>query len=157
MQVFGDFLTTLSKALEEIDPKWEEYDGLIVAGSHTPTNPESIIQEIRNAREAKKPILLICYGHQLGAIEYARNVKGIYDATSEEWGEGTFVVAKRIDGLNVGLRDGETYWNNYEVIIDWTQPEHMISTQSHPEYQSSIDKPHPTLVKFLNICKQHGK
>lgn len=155
MVIYGDFQTTLSKALSEIDPRWEYYDGLIVAGSHTPKNPEEIISEIRKARERKLPTLLICYGHQLGAIEHARS-QGVVDATSEEWGEGTFVVVKRKE-LNVGLKNGETYWNNYEVNFDWKPPENFISTQSHPEYQSSIDNPHPTLVKFINLCKQYGK
>lgn len=156
MELHGDFLTTLRKALSEIDPGWESYPGLIVGGSHTPTNPEQIIERIRWARENKIPFLGVCYGHQLAAIEYARNVKGIVDATSEEWGDGTFVVVKR-DRLNVGLKDGETYWSNYRVNFDWKNPAHFITVPYHPEYQSVVDKPHPILLQFINLCKHYGK
>lgn len=153
MQILNHFNTTVEKALTEIDPKWREYKGLIICGTHTPEGWEAMIDEIQNARENNIPFLGICFGHQLCAIEYARNVLGIKDATSEEFGEGTFVVKKRAEGLKVGLHDGETYWNNYEVVIDFEKPSHFITCQFHPEYQSSVEKPHPLLVKFLNICR----
>ena len=153
MKIYNDFDTSLKKALSEIDPKWRDYDGLIVTGTHTPHNPEIIIDEIKIAREQGTPTLLICFGHQLGAIEYARNVKGIKDATSEEWGLGTFVVKKR-PYLKVGLHDGESWWSNYFVDIEYLPPDNFVSVPFHPEYHSSIDEPHPVLVKFLNICKK---
>lgn len=40
---------------------------------------------IRFARENSVPFFGICYGMQLAAIEFARNVCGIKDATSREW------------------------------------------------------------------------
>ena len=40
---------------------------------------------------------------------------GIKNATSEEFGQGVFVVKKRPE-LKVGLHDGESWWSNYEVI-----------------------------------------
>jgi len=152
-----DFITTLRKALTEIDDKWESYNGLIIPGSHKPNMVEEKIEVIRSAREDKIPALLICFGHQLGAIEYARNVIGIKDATSEEFSEvGTFVVKKRNE-LNVGLKNGESYWNNYEVVLaNWQKPEWFVATQYHSEYQSSKDKPHPLLVHFINLCKKYG-
>lgn len=156
MVIYGDFLTTLSKALSEIEPQWQSLPGLIVCGTHDPTNPEDQIEAIRKARLEGTPFLGICFGHQLAAIEYARNVQGISDATSEEWGEGTFVVVKRKQGLNVGLKDGETFWNNYEVNFSWENPKNFITVQYHPEYQSSKDNPHPILVQFINICKQYA-
>ena len=36
-------------------------------------------------------------------IEYARNVLGIKDATSEEFGQGTFIV-KKLPQLKVGIK-----------------------------------------------------
>ena len=155
MEVIGEYTTTLSKALTEIDKNWKKYDGLIVAGTHNPKDYdiEKIIQKIKEARDTGRPALLICFGHQLGAIEYARNVLGIEDATSEEWGEGTYVVRKR-QNLKVGLHNGESYWNNFEVVVEVEYPENIFATQAHPEYQSSIDRPHPLLVEFLNACKK---
>lgn len=152
MQILNDFNTTVHKALQEIDPNYESYDGLVVCGTHNFHDVEEMIEEIRKARVGGRPTLLICAGHQLGAIEYARNVLGITDATSQEFGEGTFVVRKRPE-LKVGLHGGETWWTNYEVVIDTEIPPHFISVPFHPEYQSSKHNPHPLLVKFIKRCK----
>ena len=153
MRIMGDFTTSVERAFDEIDPNWRNYDGLVVCGTHTPHGAEAMIGEITKAREEKRPFLGICFGHQLAAIEYARTVKGIADATSEEWGQGTFVVKKR-DMLKVGLHDGESYWNNYEVAIEWENPDWFITCQFHPEYTSSKDNPHPLLVQFLSLCRK---
>ena len=154
MTILNDFTTSVKKALSEIDPNWIKYDGLIVAGTHTPHNVEEMIDSIRIAREENIPTLLICFGYQLGAIEWARNVKGIKDATSEEFSKtGTFVVKKRLE-LKVGLHDGETWWSNYIVDIDWDIPEHFVAVPFHPEYQSNKENPHPLLVKFLKLCSK---
>ena len=154
MQLLNDFQTTVRKALDEIDAKWESYPGVIICGTHKPFNVEMLIDTIRLCKESHTPYLGICFGHQLAAIEYARNELGIKDATSEEFGQGTFVVKKR-EGLKVGLHEGESWWNNYEVVIVWEKPDYFITCQFHPEYQSSKEKPHPLLVKFINICKSN--
>ncbi len=153
MHVLNDFDTNLKRALTEIDSNWNSYNGLVICGTHTPHHTEEMIDLIKNAREKQIPFLGICFGHQLAAIEYARNVWGIKDATSEEFGTGTFVVEKRKD-LNIGHHNGESYWNNYEVTIDWDKPKHFITTQYHPEYESRKDKPHPLLIQFLTLCKE---
>lgn len=156
MQIYSDFRTSVERALTEIDEKWREYPGLIICGTHDPKNAESLIPLITEARETGLPYLGICFGHQLAAVEYARNVLGIKDATSEEFGIGTFVV-KKLPELHVGLHDGETYWHHFEVdkdILDkWDKPSHFFTCQYHPEYQSSIDHPHSFLVNFLNYAK----
>lgn len=154
MVVLGDFSTSVSRALSEIDPHWESYEGLVICGTHAPENQdiEHQINEIRDARENHIPFLGICHGHQLCAVEYARNVRGIKDACSQEWGKGTYVV-KKLPQLKVGLHNGESYWHNYEVCIRFEKPEWFFTAQYHPEYQSSKDKPHPLLVSFLNYAK----
>ena len=152
MEILNDFQTSVRRALEEIDPIYEQYSGLIICGTHSPRDTEMMIDKIREAREAGRPFLGICFGHQLAAIEWAR-ANGIPDATSEEFGTGTFVVQK-LTSLNVGLKNGETYWNNYEVVIEWEKPDHFITCLFHPEYQSSKDKPHPLLVQFLSLCRK---
>jgi len=155
MLILGDFTSSVQRAFDEIDPNWRTYDGLVICGTHTPHDMEFLIDKIKEARDTKRPFLGICFGHQLAAIEYARTVKGIADATSEEFGQGTFVVKKR-DTLKVGLHNGESYWNNYEVAIEWEKPDWFITCQFHPEYTSSFDHPHPLLVQFLNLCKNHN-
>jgi len=154
MEIFNDFTTSVKRAFTEIDKDWETYEGLVVCGTHNQIGVEEIIERIRYARENKVPALLICAGHQLGAIEYARNVLKIKNATSEEFGPGTFVVKKRLGGLKVGLHNGESWWSNYEVVIDWNIPSHFVSVAFHPEYNSRLDKPHPLLVKFLELCRK---
>jgi len=166
MKILNDFSTSVRKALEEIDPKYESYKGLVVCGTHSPHDVDSLLAEIQTAREQHLPFLGICFGHQLAAIEYARNVLGIEDATSEEFSEkGTFVV-KRLQNLKVGLyptqpgrldTEYESYWNNYEVVAGfrdlWKKEDNFITCQFHPEYQNSKDRPHKLLVQFLNYAK----
>lgn len=157
MNLLNDFNTSVEKALTEIDPNWKKYEGLIICGTHTPKEWDMQIDFIRIARERDIPFLGICFGHQLAAIEYVRNVLKIKNATSEEFGQGTFVVYK-LPQLKVGLHDGESYWNNFEVMPDilarWEKKENFITCQYHPEYQSSKYDPHPLLVKFLKLCKK---
>lgn len=156
MIILNDFKTSVEKALYEIDPLYRYYPGLVVCGTHTPKDIEQMIDMIRIARETEIPFLGLCFGHQLAFIEYCRNVLGIKDATSEEFGIGTFVVVKRPE-LKVGLHSGETWWNNYEIPKDledsWEKPSHFRTYQFHPEYQSSEQKPHPLLLDFIELCK----
>lgn len=148
-----DFTTSLRKALSDIDPKWETYLGLIVPGSHTPHQVEEKISYIHHARIAGVPFLGICFGHQLAAIEYARYVLKIQDATSEEFGiPGTYVVKKR-DQLKVGEHGGESYWSNYQVAIEWEKPRNFFTSQFHPEYESSKQFAHPLLGSFLDYAR----
>lgn len=162
MEVLNDFDTSVRRALGEIDNAWESYDGLIITGTHNPQNTEELIALIRVAREDGIPYYGECFGWQLACIEWARNKMGIKDATSEEFGEGTFVV-KKLPKLNVGLHNGESYWNNYEVVKeveeDFTKnmPPNFFVAQYHASYQSMIGKPHPLIKKFINYAKDHSK
>jgi len=172
MEIYLDYSTTVEKALSEIDPNYLDYPGFVICGTHAPRDVEKMIELIRQCRLTKTPLLGICFGHQLCAIEWAR-ANGIPDATSEEFGKGTWVVKKR-PSLKVGLHDGETYWNWYEVDIenlngiekDFEFVERdgtietlrlknhpfFMTTQFHSEYQSSKDRPHPILKEFLEVC-----
>lgn len=174
MKIYGEYITSLTRALDEIDLNWKKYDGLVVGGTHHPSEHDiqSILSEIKEVRENGMPALLVCFGHQLGALEYARNVLNNPNAASEEFVDNAsyknkdFVVVKRKSGLKVGLypidfmrldSPRESWWNNYEVIEGfesiWKKADNFITVQYHPEYQSSIDKPHPILVEFLNYAK----
>jgi len=175
MEILNDFNVSVQKSLEEIDPHYLDYPGIVICGTHSPHDVEEMIATIQKVRLTKTPFLGICFGHQLAAVEYARNVLGFKDATSEEFGlpvqevvissfgagmihptSRNYVVTK-LSQLKVGLHDGESYWNNYEVVPhfedNWIKEENFITCQYHPEYQSSKDKPHPLLVKFLNHAK----
>jgi len=62
-------------------------DGVLVPGGFGERGVEGKISAIRYARENKIPFFGICFGMQLAAIEFARNVCGIRDATSREFKE----------------------------------------------------------------------
>ena len=85
MDILGEFTTSMIKALDEIDPNWETYPGLIACGSHHVDDAEKIIKKIKVAREQNIPFLGVCFGHQLAVIEYARNVCGLEGAHSAEF------------------------------------------------------------------------
>lgn len=103
MQVLNDFSTSVRKAFEEIDPEWESYPGLVVCGTHSPNNIPEFLDIIKVARENRTPYLGICFGLQLMAIEYARNIIGIKDAISEEFGLGGTPVVHKLPNLRVGI------------------------------------------------------
>lgn len=157
MFILNDFSTSVRRALEEICPDYKSLAGLVICGTHNQQNVDEMIDAIRNARRAKIPTLLICAGHQLGAIQWVRD-NGIPDATSEEFGEGTFVVKKRKEP-KIGLHDGESWWSYFEVDKDIeerymeTLPDFFFSVAFHPEYQSSKFAPHPILEQFIKLCK----
>ena len=165
MELRFDYTTSVRKALDEIDRNWRDYDGLIVCGTHSPDlfKAEKTINELREARERGKPTLGICFGYQLMAIEFARNVLSISGATSEEFGYGDDFVVKKLPELKVGLHDGESYWNDYEVdssiVMQMDKDlfnDKYYGVQYHPEYQSSKEKPHKVLVNFLETCKKYS-
>lgn len=71
--------------------------GILVPGGFGPRGVDGKLAAIRYARENAVPFFGICYGMQLAAIEFARNVCGIKDATSREWHDenkrdGNFVI-----------------------------------------------------------------
>lgn len=66
-----------------------EAQGILVPGGFGSRGVEGKITAIQYAREHNIPFFGICFGMQLAAIEFARNVCGIHDATSREFiGEG---------------------------------------------------------------------
>jgi len=59
-------------------------DGIIVPIGWGERGVEGMITAIKFARTEKIPYLGLCYGMQLGSIEFARNVVGLKDANSTE-------------------------------------------------------------------------
>lgn len=176
MVVLNSFDTSVKKALDEITPDWPKYNGLIICGTHAPDDPNRDYRALKKARTTDTPTLGICWGMQAMAIEWMRNKAGIFDATSEEVGDGTPIVYK-LPKLRVGLLDTkggkESHWHQYAVdtevieqtpfhisviegiVEDMTLPNHPFyrGVQYHPEYQSSKRKPHPLLVEFLDAAR----
>jgi len=107
----------------EVDIRWldaetfdtaelADVDGILVPGGFGKRGIEGKLRAIRFAREQKKPYLGLCLGFQLAVIEYAKNVLGLADATSEEMGPGLHVIAilpeqEEVEGLGGTMRLGE--------------------------------------------------
>ncbi|PWU17784.1 MAG: CTP synthetase [Bdellovibrio sp.] len=85
--------------------------GVLVPGGFGPRGVDGKMSAIKFAREKSIPYFGICYGMQLAAIEFARNVCGIHDATSREWqGEktrgGNFVIDLMEEQRNLQNKGG---------------------------------------------------
>jgi CTP synthase len=63
----------------------KEVDGILVPGGFGERGVEGKILAIQYAREKQVPFFGICFGMQLAAIEFAKHVCGIRDATSREF------------------------------------------------------------------------
>ncbi|MGE4131079.1 MAG: CTP synthase [Bdellovibrionales bacterium] len=91
-------------------------DGVLVPGGFGERGAEGKIEAIRHVRENLIPFFGICFGMQMAAIEFARNVCGIKDATSREFvpdgkGSRNLVIdimeeQKKIQGLGGTMRLG---------------------------------------------------
>ncbi|HPZ08442.1 MAG TPA: CTP synthase [Candidatus Eremiobacteraeota bacterium] len=62
----------------------KDLNGIVVPGGFGETKIDGIYEAIRYARENKIPYLGLCYGMQLSAIEFARNVCGLSDGDTTE-------------------------------------------------------------------------
>ncbi len=71
--------------IKNIKKELSDVDGILVPGGFGTRGVEGKISAIQYARENKVPFFGICFGMQLSAIEFARNVCGIKDATSREF------------------------------------------------------------------------
>ncbi|MEY4617115.1 MAG: synthase [Pseudomonadota bacterium] len=70
---------------KNVDEALKGVDGILVPGGFGERGVEGKIAAIQFARENQIPFFGICFGMQLAAIEFARHVCGIRDATSREF------------------------------------------------------------------------
>ncbi|MCB8878719.1 CTP synthase [Acidisoma cellulosilytica] len=77
-----------SQIFEEPDSvaRLEGVHGILVPGGFGERGSEGKIEAVRFARERKVPFLGICFGMQMACIEAARNLAGMPDASSTEFG-----------------------------------------------------------------------
>ena len=152
-------LTSLVRALDEIDENWRNYEGLIIPGSWPGQDDEQFIQEaipkIKEAKEKGIPYLGLCLGLQALAVAEGGTLikmdnqrQGIY-LVKGWWGETqeSHWHRYKVKGEFPGYEVWET-----EGIIEAMRKENVIATQFHPEYQSSKKNPHPILKEFLHVC-----
>lgn len=72
---------------KKAEAAFADVDAILVPGGFGERGASGKLAAIQYAREHNKPYLGICFGMQLACIEFARNVLGVTDATSSEFGE----------------------------------------------------------------------
>lgn len=71
---------------DNVGDKLKECNGIIVPGGFGHRGIDGMIEAIRYARENAVPLFGICLGMQMAVVEYARNILGLGDAGSSEFG-----------------------------------------------------------------------
>lgn len=123
--------------------------GVLVPGGFGERGIEGKLAAIRFAREKSIPFLGICYGMQLAAIEFARHVCGIHDATSREWHDdrnrkGNFVIDMMVDQRSLTNKGGTMRLGAYNCAIS----KHSRAFQIYRETQ--ISERHRHRFEFNN-------
>lgn len=97
------------KTDELIDKTLSTMQGILVPGGYGERGLPGKLGAIRYAREHKIPFLGICLGMQVAIIEAARNLLGMPDANSTEFGETPHpVVCLMTEWLNQGKLESRT-------------------------------------------------
>jgi CTP synthase len=123
--------------------------GILVPGGFGSRGVEGKMAAIRYAREKSIPFFGICYGMQLAAIEFARNVCGIKDATSREWHEetnrrGNFVIDIMNEQRGIQNKGGTMRLGAYSCALS----PHSKAAQVYK--QATISERHRHRFEFNN-------
>ena len=70
----------------DVTARLENVDGILVPGAFGERGSEGMIAAVKHAREHAVPYFGVCFGMQMALIEAARNMAGIKDAGSTEFG-----------------------------------------------------------------------
>lgn len=134
-QVKLDLIYIDGSDLEDDDKKQEllgSIDGILVPGGFGERGTEGKIKAIEFARVNKIPFFGICLGMQLALIEFARNVIGIKNATSEEFESGGDPVVHYMEGQSKeGSKGGSMRLGSYECRLEQ-------GTRAHDVYKSEL-------------------
>ncbi len=133
------------------------YDGIIVPGGFGKSGVEGKIKTIHYARTHGVPYFGLCYGMQLMAIEFARNVAGLTDAHTTEIDSNTpspvvdildtqkekvlkrdYGGSMRLGGYKMMIKKGTIAFNAYKK-------EHLVERHRHryeinPDYIEKLQK-----------------
>jgi len=127
-------------------------DGILVPGGFGTRGVEGKITAIKYAREKRVPFFGICFGMQLSAIEFARNVCGIKDATSREFHaetkrNGNFVIDTMVEQRGIVNKGGTMRLGAFPCHI-------ANGTRAHQVYKASnIMERHRHRFEFNNKYK----
>lgn len=158
----ADIVFINAEALEKNDPdaikKLYDADAVVVPIGWGSRGVEGKIKAIEHARTQKVPYLGLCYGMQLAAIEFARNVLGLSDAHTEEVAPETANPLihsipfdpkyQRIKGEGASMRLG-----GYDCVLKKGTLAHQIYKKHHAfkdEAHSVISERHRHRFEFNN-------
>jgi CTP synthase len=139
---------------EEIEKKGMKIldgsDGIIVPIGWGTRGAEGKIMAAQYARENKIPYLGLCYGMQLAAVEFARNVVGLKKANSEEINPKTpdkiihsipfnskyqiikgTGVSMRLGSFDCKIKKGSMIWDIYEEYNQWKDGKKGLVSERH--------------------------
>jgi CTP synthase len=128
----------------------KDSDGIIVPIGWGSRGVEGKIMAAKYARENKIPYLGLCYGMQLAAVEFARNVVGLKNANSEEVDpkakhkiihsipfnakyqiiKGTG-VSMRLGSFDCKIKKGTLIWDIYDKYDQWKDGKKGIVSERH--------------------------
>ncbi len=136
-----------------------EVDGILVPGGFGERGAKGKMVAIQYARENLIPFFGICFGMQLAAIEFARNVCGIQNATSREFtvngkGPHNYVIDIMEEQKQTNIKGGTMRLGAYPCHI-------KKGSLAHQVYQSeNIMERHRHRYEFNNkfraIFEKHG-
>ncbi|MDP2586481.1 MAG: CTP synthase [Candidatus Komeilibacteria bacterium] len=121
-------------------------DGLLIPGGFGKRGTEGKILAAKYARESQTPYFGLCLGAQLMAIEFARNVVGLADATSEEFNpKAKNLVVHFLPGQSEGRAKGGTLrLGSYPCVV-------KKGTTAYRAYKTArIDERHRHRYEFNN-------
>ncbi|WP_186644788.1 CTP synthase [Fluviispira vulneris] len=151
-----------------------EYDAILVPGGFGDRGVLGKMAAIQFARENNIPFFGICLGMQLACLEYARNVLGIADATSEEFDTNARnkIIHLMESQQSVDKKGGSMRLGAYDCIVrrgskgfqaygnDRISERHRHRYEFNPEFRSrfeasgfivSGESPDGTLVEMMEL------
>jgi len=135
---------------EDFEPETiEGFDGVVVPGGFGKRGVEGKLAAIKHCRETDTPILGLCYGMQLMAVEAARNQLDL-DAGSAEWGSYKHEVVCEMESqkdtdrmggtMRLGGQTAELSGQVEDIYGNGTVSErHRHRYELDPSYQSHLE------------------
>lgn len=122
------------------------FNGIIIPGGFGDRGIEGKIKAITNARNANIPVLGLCLGMQLLAIEEARHI-GLLEANSTEFQSDTpYPIVSMINGGNMRLGDQMVFIKSNTIASRiYSQQQRVIERHRH-RYHVKLSE-----AEFLNV------
>jgi CTP synthase len=136
-----------------LDEVFKNVQGILVPGGFGVRGTEGKIKAIEYARTHQIPFLGICLGMQLAVIEYARNVLGIKDATSEEFQSGGSHLIHYMEGQSsAGSKGASMRLGSYDcAILEGSLAKKIYQADViHERHRHRLEVNNMYMDKFIN-------